>query len=138
MINHFIELFIGYNSLMKAQLLFFILPLLLFGCIPGSYKKSAKPEFAFGVLTDVQYCDCDPRDGIYYRNALAKFEECVHEFNSKDLSFVIQLGDIIEKDFASFDQVLPIYEQLVMRKYHVLGNHDFSVGQKKRAPYRKN
>ncbi len=120
-------------SLSKTNLFLLLLPLLLFGCIPGSYKKLAKPEFAFGVLTDVQYCDCDPRNDIYYRTTLAKFEECVREFNSEDLAFVIQLGDIIEKDFASFDQVLPIYEQLVMPKYHVLGNHEFSVSQEKKS-----
>ncbi|MCH8980573.1 metallophosphoesterase [candidate division KSB1 bacterium] len=120
-------------SLSKTNLFLLLLPLLLFGCIPGSYKKSAIPEFAFGVLTDVQYCDCEPRNDRYYRNALAKFEESVRELNSKDLAFTIQLGDIIEKDFASFDRVLPIYEQLVMPKYHVLGNHEFSVSQKKKS-----
>jgi len=124
---------IQHNSFAKTKLLLFILPLLFFSCISKSVKKSPQSEFSFGVLTDVQYCDCDPRNDIYYRTTLAKLEECVLEFNSKDLAFVIQLGDIIQKDFASFDQVLPIYEQLVMPKYHLLGNHDFSVGQKKKS-----
>ncbi|MCH8956587.1 metallophosphoesterase [candidate division KSB1 bacterium] len=124
---------IRHHSVTKTQLFLFILPLLLSSCIPGSYKKSTNPEFSFGVLTDVQYCDCEPRNDRYYRNALAKFEESVRELNSKDLAFTIQLGDIIEKDFASFDRVLPIYEQLVMPKYHVLGNHEFSVSQEKKS-----
>ena len=124
---------IRHHSVTQTQLFLFILPLLLSSCLPGSYKKSTNPEFSFGVLTDVQYCDCEPRNDRYYRNALAKFEECVREFNSNDLAFVIQLGDIIEKDFASFDRVLPIYEQLMMPKYHVLGNHEFSVSQKKKS-----
>jgi len=121
------------HSATQSQLLFFILPLLFWGCASSSHIKPANPQFSFGVLTDVQYCDCEPRNDRYYRNALTKFEESVRELNARDLAFVIQLGDIIEKDFASFDRVLPIYEQLMMPKYHVLGNHEFSVSQKKKS-----
>jgi len=54
------------------------------------------------------------------------------------LAFVIQLGDFIEQDLSSFDDLLPIYQQLKMPKYHVLGNHDFSVtGEEKKKVLKK-
>jgi len=88
-----------------------------------------KPEFSFGVIADVQYCDCDDsyEENKYFRSSLKKLTECVQNFNSKDLAFVIQLGDFVEQDLSSFDDLLPIYQQLKMPKYHVLGNRDFSV-----------
>lgn len=119
------------NSATKTKYLLFIF-LLFFSCTSRSVKKSEKPEFSFGVLTDVQYCDCQPMNENYYPTTLAKFEESVRKFNSEDLAFVIQLGDIIEEDFASYEKVIPIYEELVKPKYHVLGNHEFSVVPEKK------
>ncbi len=49
-----------------------------------------------------------------------------------DLEYVIHLGDFIDRDFKSFDVVSPIYNQLKVPKYHVLGNHDFSVEDEKK------
>jgi predicted phosphodiesterase len=49
-----------------------------------------------------------------------------------DLEFVVHLGDFIEREFSSFDVLNPIYDQLTMPKYHVLGNHDYSVADGKR------
>jgi len=37
------------------------------------------------------------------------------------------LGDFIDRDFDSFDTVEPVFSQLKAPRYHVLGNHDFSV-----------
>jgi 3',5'-cyclic AMP phosphodiesterase CpdA len=93
--------------------------------------NTTQPEFSFGVIADIQYCDCDSNTNQevnrHYRASLNKLTECVQDFNSGELAFVIQLGDLIDKDFVSFDAVLPIYRQLKAPKYHVLGNHDFLV-----------
>ena len=86
------------------------------------------PLFSFGVLADVQYADAPPAGTRFYRNSLGKLERCVADLNTRDLAFTIQLGDLIDKDFAGFDRLLPIYERLKMTKYHVLGNHDYAVG----------
>jgi predicted phosphodiesterase len=51
----------------------------------------------------------------------------VEHFNKEDLSFVIHLGDFIDRNFSSFDEILPIYNSLHAPRYHVLGNHDFEV-----------
>jgi len=90
-------------------------------------KKIERPELSFGVIADVQYCECDQEESRYYRNSLKKLAECIQELNSQELDFVILLGDLIDRDFASYQKVLPIYQQLEMPKYYVLGNHDFFV-----------
>jgi predicted phosphodiesterase len=46
---------------------------------------------------------------------------------------VIHLGDFIDRNYASFDKVLPIYQSLKMPAYHALGNHDFDVADKWKA-----
>jgi 3',5'-cyclic AMP phosphodiesterase CpdA len=62
-----------------------------------------------------------------------RLEKCVEDFNSRELAFAVQLGDFIDKDFASFDAVVPVYAKLETRRYHVLGNHDFSVEEEKKG-----
>jgi manganese-dependent ADP-ribose/CDP-alcohol diphosphatase len=44
----------------------------------------------------------------------------------------VHLGDFIDRDFDSFDVVGSIYGRLEFAKYHVLGNHDFSVADEKK------
>jgi len=92
--------------------------------------------FSFGVIADCQYCS-DPGSGVRkYAASEQKLKQCVDHFNSMDLEYVVHLGDFIDRDIKSFDVVAPIYNQLKMPKYHVLGNHDFSVadGEKKNIP----
>ena len=84
-------------------------------------------NYAFGAIADCQYCDVKTTGRRRYALSKEKLAKCVADFNTMDLAFVTHLGDFIDRDFASFDVVNPIYNQLKMPKYHVLGNHDFSV-----------
>ncbi len=97
------------------------------GNINTSRNPSDTPLFSFGIISDIQYCNCDHEGSRFYRESLKKLTSCVNELNSKDLSFVVSLGDLIERDFTSYDSVLNILDQLSWPVYHVLGNHDFSV-----------
>ena len=90
------------------------------------------PLFAFGVFADTQYCDAEPRDARHYRRSVPKLAACVEAYNRIDLAFVIHLGDFIDRDFGSFDALLPIYNQLKAPHYHVLGNHEFAVADDKK------
>jgi 3',5'-cyclic AMP phosphodiesterase CpdA len=92
-----------------------------------------KPLFRFGIIADVQYCDAEPAGKRFYRNSPQKLEQCVTDLNTHGLSFTIQLGDFIDRDFHSFQRVLPIYQSLRGPTYHVLGNHDFSVASEKKG-----
>ncbi len=101
---------------------------------PGDETKPAvetapdeKPLFRFGVIADCQYADADATPVRLYRLASKKLEEAVAFLNTQELAFTIHLGDFIDRDWASFDIVSPIYERLKAPHYHLLGNHDYSV-----------
>ena len=98
--------------------------LFLTGC-----DTSDNSLFSFGVITDVQYCPCAPSGAKYYESGITKLPPCIDDLNKRDLVFTIQLGDIIDRDFSSFDVILPLYNQLTMPHYSILGNHEYSVAE---------
>lgn len=85
------------------------------------------PLYSFGVIADVQYADQPNAGARHYRSSLQRFETCVIELNKHDLKFVVQLGDFIDKGKKSFDAVLPHWQRLRARKFHVIGNHDLPM-----------
>ena len=95
--------------------------------------KSVKYKFSFGAIADCQYCSGPNRGSRHYSSSARKLQESVKELNTHDLKFVIHLGDFIDRDYDSFDKVLPIYQTLKMPAYHALGNHDFDVADKWKA-----
>ena len=95
----------------------------------------AKPQdepaiLSFGVIADTQYGDVEPHGALHPRVAIERLADCIRDFNSKELAFAIQLGDIIEgqpdlqKTHEDLDRVLHVFNQLQMQKYHIIGNHD--------------
>jgi len=83
--------------------------------------------FSFGVIADIQYRDADNQGTRFYRDSLEKLRRAVEHLNALAPRFTIQLGDLIDGESRSYDAVLPILGALAMPRYHVLGNHDFSV-----------
>jgi len=102
----------------------------LAGCAANESIEFDKP-FSFGVIADVQYADYEHLGNRYYRASESKLSDCVEQLNSKDLCFVIQLGDFIDGGFENFDKMLDIYRRLKAARYHVLGNHDFAARRDK-------
>lgn len=113
----------------RTMLLGSVVAGLLFCPVAGAadVERAAPPTLSFGVIADIQYADRDPASGRHFRASLKRLEECVADLNSRDLDFTIQLGDFIDRDVASFDRVLPLFDRLTMPRYHVLGNHDFPM-----------
>ena len=131
----------GYISITQITALLTVAAILLFVCGCGSLRQQSQDDqpIVFGIVADVQYADKDTVGARHYRTSLAKLVECVDELNGKDLSFVIQLGDIIEggnKAENELDQILSLYNRLDAKKYHVPGNHDFT-GISRRAVFEK-
>jgi len=87
------------------------------------------PLFRFGVIADPQYADLEPNLTLnrYPANSLVKLGEAIEELNRHDLAFVVTLGDIIDREWKSFDAILPVYEALSHPKHFLLGNHDFAI-----------
>lgn len=108
----------------------FAIGLSLVAATPASAEnehKSKKPAFEFGLIADVQYCDCDAPGTRFYRNSVSKLKDAAAVLNQHKLTFTVQTGDIIDRNLESFDTIIPIYNQIEGPKYHVLGNHDFPV-----------
>jgi manganese-dependent ADP-ribose/CDP-alcohol diphosphatase len=92
--------------------------------------QGQKVLFSFGIIADVQYCNCDPEGTRYYRNSTSKLREALNEFKSDSVQFVVNLGDLIDHDFASYKPVMDIIDSSGLKVYHLTGNHDYSVEPK--------
>jgi manganese-dependent ADP-ribose/CDP-alcohol diphosphatase len=84
-----------------------------------------KPIFSMGLFTDCQYCDCDIKWNRYYRLSPEKLRQCVLDYNTRDISFVFDLGDFIDQNPASYDSLFPVIYKLNVPHYFVPGNHDY-------------
>lgn len=89
---------------------------------------SSVAQIKIGVFADCQYCNCETMGSRFYRNSVKKLDECIKQFNrDKKIDFVIGLGDIIDRDFASFDIVNSILSKSKKEVFQVIGNHDLEV-----------
>ncbi|MCC5937985.1 MAG: metallophosphoesterase [Lunatimonas sp.] len=95
---------------------------------PSAYTQQAEsPQFSFGVITDIQYADKNQVGLRNYRGSLITLENTVTELNKHELSFTVNLGDLIDEDFASYDKPMALLEKSRAKLYHVFGNHDYSI-----------
>lgn len=100
---------------------------------PVSEQEKAPPVLMLGVMADCQYCAGPPAGQRLYRRSPGKLQACVEHWNQLELDAGIHLGDFIDRDFASFEVVGPIFGNLRAPGYHVLGNHDYSVADEHKA-----
>ena len=89
-----------------------VLCLLLILTACKSNESKPLEFFDIGIIADCQYCNCDNTNVRFYKRSIRKLQEAVYELNTKELSYVIHLGDFIDKNFGSFDSVLPIWNKL--------------------------
>ena len=99
-------------------------------------NQSHKPLLSFGIIADVQYSDYEPVGTRFYRSSLSKLRKAVTVFKEDSVGFIINLGDLIDKDFESYKPVMNIIDSSGLKTFHVTGNHDYSVDPrfKKRLP----
>ncbi len=91
--------------------------------------SSEKPLLRFGVIADPQYADVEPKLEYdrFYRNSPKKLADAIETLNGEDLAFVVTLGDLVDRDWDSFDTILPVYDGLRHENILLPGNHDFAV-----------
>lgn len=92
-----------------------------------SFSKITKSQIKFGVFADCQYCDCETKGTRFYRNSLGKLNDCIRQFNSSNVKFIVGLGDLIDRDISSYDSINPILAQSKTEIFQVIGNHDLEV-----------
>lgn len=109
---------------------FLTLSLPALGIAPMFAQSTGKsPQLRFGVIADPQYVDAPPAGTRHYRASLAKLEASIAQLNQHELAFTVTLGDLIDRDFASFDPVLERYSKLKSPHRILPGNHDFAVSE---------
>jgi predicted MPP superfamily phosphohydrolase len=106
---------------------------------PDDQKPSdqgQKPLFSFGLITDVHYCNYEPEGSRFYRMSPGKLREALVSLKADSADFLVNLGDIIDRDYESYKPVLEIIDSSGIKTYHLTGNHDYSVEPrfKKRLP----
>ncbi|MDF1741743.1 MAG: metallophosphoesterase [Verrucomicrobiales bacterium] len=100
------------------------------GSAGGAEENAAL--FAVGLIADAQYVDADPGGIRHYRNSIKKLGSAVKSINEAEVDFSIHLGDLIDRDFASFDAILEPLNELKSPVVQIPGNHDFSVPDHKK------
>lgn len=94
------------------------------------FPKNADAQVKFGVFADCQYCDCETRNNRFYQNSAQKLENAVIQFNTNhELEFIVNLGDLIDRNIESFNPVNNVLEKSEKQVFHVIGNHDLEVGR---------
>lgn len=106
-------------------------------CNSKILAQNSTPKLRVGLVTDVQYCDCDPSGKRYYRSSLDRLDSCVIYFNKEKVDLSFHLGDIVDRDVdANLQPVLNHFKRLENKVYHLLENHD--VGAVYKEGYNKN
>jgi hypothetical protein len=93
----------------------------------GSGSQQKKPLFSFGVVADVQYADKDAANNRYYRSSKERLIEAYRTFKDDSVSFVVNLGDLIDGNYSSYGPVMDIIRSSGIKTYHITGNHDYAV-----------
>lgn len=92
-------------------------------------ETAEAPLVSFGLTTDVQYADAEPEGERHYRQSIPKLKAAVTDLASQKLPFTLHLGDAIDRDFASFATIMPLFTPLGHPVRHLLGNHDYTVAE---------
>jgi 3',5'-cyclic AMP phosphodiesterase CpdA len=109
------------------------LPALATAALPPRATAQDAPMLSFGVITDPQYADLPPRGERNYRDSLDKLTTASTELNRRGVAFTLVLGDLIDRDFASFQPVLQRLALLTTPCHIIPGNHDFSVSDDEKS-----
>jgi hypothetical protein len=94
---------------------------------PMLLRGAERDGFSIGLVADAQYADIEPTRVRFYRKAVGRLREAVEEFNGQDLAFCAHLGDLIDREWRSFDEIMKPLAASRHRFHHLLGNHDFEV-----------
>lgn len=81
----------------------------------------------FGIFADLQYADQDDQKGRNYRGSIARFLAAAGEFKARNLPFVIQLGDVVDRQWSNLTKIEELFQRTQLNIISVLGNHDFVV-----------
>lgn len=95
------------------------------------------PIFSFGLIADVQYADAEQWGKRDYRGSLKRLENAIEILNAYSLGFIVHAGDLIDRDYRSFEAPLSIFKRAKAPVHYVVGNHEFAVSDSLKREVRK-
>ncbi len=87
------------------------------------------PDVRVGLVTDLHYADKPSAGTRYYRQSLEKLETAVEQFQKADLTFAVELGDLIDSidsvdlDLSYLKAIDGRFSTICQDRHYVLGNH---------------
>jgi manganese-dependent ADP-ribose/CDP-alcohol diphosphatase len=100
---------------------------------PVAMAEEDRPLLRFGLIADAQYADAEAQGERHYRSTPEKMKQAAETLHAAKPEFTLHLGDFIDRDFKSFDVMLPLLDGLGHPVHHLLGNHDYSVADAEKA-----
>lgn len=82
------------------------------------------------LVADIQYANQQKSGTRFYRQSLAKTDSMINVLNNERLSFIVDLGDRIDRDYENFDAIDNILAKSEHKVIFIPGNHDFVVDNK--------
>jgi predicted phosphodiesterase len=82
-----------------------------------------------GLVTDMHYADKASAGTRYYRQSLEKLETAAEQFQQADLTFAVELGDLIDSvktvdlDLSYLKTIDGQFSTICQDRHYVLGNH---------------
>jgi 3',5'-cyclic AMP phosphodiesterase CpdA len=100
---------------------------------PFCARGATSRGFEIGLVADAQFADVEAKGTRFYRNSLAKLGAAVEHCNGRELAFCVHLGDLIDREWRSFDEIGRPLARSRHRWHQLLGNHDFDVLEARKA-----
>jgi 3',5'-cyclic AMP phosphodiesterase CpdA len=101
--------------------------------LPVFVRAAEKPVLNLGLVADPQYADIPPFATRYYRQSIGKLTEAINHFDAQELDFCVNVGDAIDQQWKSFDDILNVFSKSRHKFHHLLGNHDFELPDELKA-----
>ncbi|MFT4224734.1 metallophosphoesterase [Dysgonomonas sp.] len=124
-------------KIINIRVIFLVFIILLGTSVNNISAQKDQPIIKFGLIADIQYADCDPEGSRFYRNSLKKVRDCINYFNEQGVSFTINLGDIVDRNFSDLDSIIGYLSLLKNRVYNITGNHDYKGISDDKKLYKK-
>ncbi len=87
--------------------------------------QAERPDLCFGLIADIQYASAPTRGTRFYKNSLQKLATAVVELKKQNLAFLINLGDVTDRNPEDLKPVLNELDKFGNNVYNIAGNHDY-------------
>jgi manganese-dependent ADP-ribose/CDP-alcohol diphosphatase len=108
----------------------FVLGLAVSALASGCGRPAA---VTFGVIADCQFAAVPTEGSRFFSYSWLKLRNALDDFNARGVSFVVHLGDLVDRDSGSYDIILPGFEHSKAPVRFVLGNHDLDAAPEPQA-----